>query len=199
MGSLSNLLIDIKTQTFQRENIYCIMGENGAGKSTLINLICKVYDDYDGNIYINDVNIKDVDIKNMRKNNIAFLEQNIIFYSNLMEENLIYGLAKYDDDMLLKYKQEFDLYEFGQDKNLTGNGIITNLSGGERQKVGLIRTFLKSSDVVILDEPSSFLDQKSICILKKHILELKKQNKIVILITHDKAITAIADHILKIK
>ena len=43
------------------------MGENGAGKSTLINLICKVYDDYDGNIYINDVNIKDVDIKNMRK------------------------------------------------------------------------------------------------------------------------------------
>ncbi len=194
-----NLLIDIKKQTFQRKNIYCIMGENGAGKSTLINLICKVYDDYDGNIYINDVNIKDVDIKNMRKNNIAFLEQNIIFYSNLMEENLIYGLAKYDDDMLLKYKQEFDLYEFGQDKNLTGNGIITNLSGGERQKVGLIRTFLKSSDVVILDEPSSFLDQKSICCIKKHILELKKQNKIVILITHDKAIAAIADHILKIK
>ena len=75
-----NLLIDIKTQTFQRENIYCIMGENGAGKSTLINLICKVYDDYDGNIYINDVNIKDVDIKNMRKNNIAFFRTKYYFF-----------------------------------------------------------------------------------------------------------------------
>ena len=195
----NNLLIDIKEEVFQRGKIYCIIGENGAGKSTLINLICKVYDDYKGNIYINNVDIKNVDIKNIRENKIAFLEQHLVFYSNSIKENLIYGLSRYDEDLLLKYQQDFDIYEFEKERNLTKEHLVTNLSGGEKQKIGLIRTFLKQFDVIILDEPSSFLDQASNNTLIKYILEFKKQNKIVILVTHDKSIATIADYILRIE
>lgn len=194
----SNLLIDIEEQTFKKGNIYCIMGKNGAGKSTLVNLLCKIYDDYKGNIYINNENINNLDIKYIRKNKIAFLEQNVVFYKNAVNENLIYGLENYDENLLSKYKQEFDIYELELRENENGERNIVNLSGGERQKVGLIRTFLKRFDVIILDEPSSFLDQKSIVVLKDIILDCKKKNKIVILITHDETISTIADHILKI-
>lgn len=183
--------------TFKKGSIYAITGFNGAGKSTLLYLIIKIIKLSYGNIYINDTNIDLLDMNFIRKNKISFLEQEPMIIKDSIYNNLTYNIV--DTSNLNKYIDLFglDSYLKNFDKGIYSyiESGLGNISGGEKQKIGLIRSFLKDKDLIILDEPTSALDMLNCNVLKKHLQKIKK-NKIIILVTHDKDLLEIADSIL---
>lgn len=151
-----------------------IEGENGAGKSTLLKLILNLYKDFSGSIKINDLNIEEIN-KESYKNRIRYVSQNQCFIVENVMENLM--LFNDDIEVIKAYLEAFQLY-FHEIKDKS----YYELSGGQKQKVCIIRALIGDFDVLILDEPSNFLDHKSIEILKNIIKEL---DKTVIVISHD--------------
>ncbi|SHH70346.1 ABC-type bacteriocin/lantibiotic exporter, contains an N-terminal double-glycine peptidase domain [Clostridium collagenovorans DSM 3089] len=151
-----------------------IEGENGAGKSTLLKLILNLYKDFSGSIKINDLNIEEIN-KESYKNRIRYVSQNQCF----ILENVMDNLMLFNDDIevIKAYLEAFQL-SFHEIKDKP----YYELSGGQKQKVCIIRALIGEFDVLILDEPSNFLDYKSIEILKNIIKEL---DKTVIVISHD--------------
>lgn len=184
--------------SFETGNIYTILGENGCGKSTLLYLISKIINTNLGNISFNDTDSSLIDFNYLRKYHISFLEQEPELIKDTFYNNLTYNIDSTD-----LIKEYIDLFSLDACFNKFENGInamlsdnIENLSGGEKQKIGLVKTFLKNSSLIILDEPTSALDSNSCEILKKLLVDIKK-DRIIIIVTHDKNLLNISDFILK--
>jgi ABC-type bacteriocin/lantibiotic exporter with double-glycine peptidase domain len=172
-----------------------ITGLSGKGKSTLVKLLIKLYK-YDGDIYIDNVNIKDIDPNYIRKN-IIYVNQNMKLFDKKIIENIFYGCDDYDiSNQYLQYilksnkiKELYKNIDFNKNAGLTGD----NLSGGQRQVINIINGLITPSKILILDEPTNALDYE----LKKEIIELilffKKYKKSIIIISHDKDIYNIFD------
>ncbi len=179
--------IEKSKETFDKGNIYCICGENGTGKTTLLDLLTGLYiDEYKGEILYNNVNLKDIDMKKQRAVNISMIEQNPYVFEGTIEEN-IYLTKSYSNK---KYSHRVLDKKLG---NIYNNG--DGISGGEKQKIGILRMLSKDSDVIMLNEPTSALDQES----KKRVLEILKEikkEKIIILISHDKEVEKFADYVI---
>lgn len=183
-------------QHFEKGNIYWIKGKNGIGKSTLMNLILGLYGkEYSGKICINGMSIEEIDIAYMLENRIAIIEQDPYLLTDSLYNNMICKTKSESK----QYKQElkylltlFDMDEFinKQDNGLDTiyNSMNTTMSGGEKQKICLIRMLLSEADIWFLDEPSSALDEKSTKRFFEEI-ELKKKNHIIIMISHEKPLT----------
>lgn len=172
-------------------NIYCLKGKNGEGKSTLLNLILGLNVDYDGAIFYDDVDIKDIDMRYTRKTLISTVLQESKMHRASIQENILRGLkdiSEIDMDHLVKI---FDLNHLV----LIDEG--QTLSGGEKQKVSVIRGLLKSSDVLILDEPVSAMDNEGVQKLKS-ILQSLKSTKIVLFISHNEELYDIVDHFIEL-
>lgn len=167
--------------TFENNNIYCLSGSNGKGKTTLLKCILGLYvDEFEGNIFYNDKDIRQLDMYSMRKNYVSYVDQECFQLYNDVDKNI--GL--YEDAIDLNVtKKEYLLSLFKMTK-----GKYLNFSGGERQKLSIIRAFLKSnSSLLIFDEPTSSLDYKS-KIKFLDLVDKYKLNKIIIIISHDDVI-----------
>lgn len=178
---------------FEKGNVYCVIGENGKGKSTLLKLLLGLYDNFKGDILYNNTNIKELDLYDLRLNNISFIEQNCPYINDqifLPNDNLKY--------LLEKYSKEFNLNHLIKKTN---NGYIIKtdgyetLSGGEKQKIEIVRALLKNTDILIMDEPSSSIDKDALKLLCKVINQFKN-NKIIIIVTHDSRIIELSDYVL---
>lgn len=195
-----NYIIQDFNYTFEKGNVYCIIGENGIGKSTFINLILGLFNEsYGGNIYYNSINISDINLYYLRKNLIGMSEQEPTLLNDSILNNLKYFVdIKKSTDIDL-WCEKFDLHKLfsklpdGLESNIYENA--NNISGGEKQKISLVRTFIKNSEVIILDEPTSALDKGSIENLKNIITHIKK-DKIIIIVTHNMSILEIADDVI---
>lgn len=188
---------------FKKGNIYCIVGDNGVGKSTLINLILGLYvDDFQGKIFLNGIDIKKIDMYESRKRLIGVTEQEPTLLNDTILNNLTYGLKDVNCKTINYWIDKFDLKEFFKNLpnglNYNVNEKVNNISGGEKQKLSLIKTLLKNPDVLILDEPTSALDILSINKMKKALVEIK-ENKIILIVTHNKNMLEIADNIIYLK
>ncbi|KGM95771.1 hypothetical protein Z968_08265, partial [Clostridium novyi A str. 4552] len=181
--------------------IYYIIGKNGSGKSTLIDLILGLYPNYEGEIYYNDINIKEIDIESVRKNLISVTEQEPNLINTTLIDNFTYGFSQYDLGEIEKYCKKLSIYEFIINLPNKFNFIIgdnsSKISGGEKQKISLIHSLIKKSNILILDEPTSALDKHSVNQLKD-ILQDIKTNKIIIIITHDNDLLDIADSVIEL-
>ena len=178
-------------------------GDNGRGKTTLVNLIIGLYvDNFDGKIQYNDCDIKKIDLYNTR-NNISYTPQEDIVINDSIISNIMF-----DQNTNLKLeelKKLFSRFSFERFNNVKidelWNTMInehgSNYSGGEIKKLMLIRTFIKNSSVIILDEPSNSLDSESKKTLIK-LIEEKKDDSIIIIVTHDQDLKKIADHIIEL-
>lgn len=168
---------------FEKGNIYKIIGKNGIGKSTITNLIMNKIKPINGEIFINETNINDIKLDNIR-NLIGFVNSSSYLFSGSIRDNL-----SIKEDIDIEYElKKYNLLDFvydlekGLDTNIGENGKL--ISPGQRQQIIFFRELLADKNVIILDE---FLSSVDIENSKKiyEILEKIKTNKIIILITHD--------------
>lgn len=181
---------------FTKGKFYVIKGKNGTGKTTLVSLIINLFNNYSGNIYFNSIDIKLLDMYEIRRKLISVVEQEPTLLNEDIITNITFGLEINNLNEIKTHCKSFNI-EHLLDNSLQNNKTsdITCLSGGEKQKVALIRALIKNPRVLILDEPSSALDEKSSKILINTIHKLKS-DKIIIAISHDNYFIAQADEII---
>lgn len=167
-----------------------VCGENGHGKSTLIKIICGLLKSYNGNLKTGDEDFKSFNIEDWRKR-IAFAPQVPFLFSTTVRENVMMSNADIDKATADALMDEFGIPDLA-DRYIDSD---SKLSGGEKQKISVIRALLKEPEVLILDEPSNHLDQNSIHILKKYI---SQTSKTVILISHDPSLSDIVDRSIQV-
>lgn len=180
----------------EKGKIYALLGHNGAGKSTLINLILGIYSgDYEGKISYNGIDIKEINMYKTRQKNIGLTEQEPILIPDKLINNITLE-KNYDLNLIDEYINilSLDKYILSLENGLETiiNEKSSNISGGEKQKISILRQFVKDPEVMIFDEPSSALDINSKEKFKNHLSKIKK-NKIVIIISHDDFIHDICD------
>lgn len=181
---------------FLRGNIYGIVGPNGIGKTTLIYLIVGLLKPTTGSIWIDGHNLETINSEYWRKHSVAFLEQEPVLLKDTLFNNLLLGNDNNRD--IDKWINRIGLNEFfndGRDLQYIIDEQLTSISGGEKQKIAQIRTFLKNSSLVILDEPISAIDSEGIEKLAKILKEIK-HDKIIIYVTHKRELLVIADEII---
>lgn len=167
-------------------DIVSLVGKNGSGKSTLVKIIAGFYDDYEGDIYINDINLKFIDTESYQKA-IGIFFQDYTKYELSLRENVAIGNL---EDINSDPKIQNALALTGMDKIFPLEAQLgywfengTQLSGGQWIKIALSRTFIRNSDLYILDEPNASLDGIS----EKQIFESYKllvKDKIGLIVTH---------------
>ena len=177
---LNNIQLDIKSgQTI------ALVGNSGGGKSTLAALLPRFYDIQHGEITIDGINIKDIDLCNLREN-IAVVFQDNFLFGGTIRENIIFN-KKVSEEQLQQAIKSACLEEFinglekGLDTQIGERGVM--LSGGQRQRIAIARAFVKNAPILILDEATSALDNKSEAVVQQAIDNLMK-NRTVLVIAH---------------
>lgn len=178
-----------------------IVGESGCGKSTILKLLLRFYDKTQGRIHIYGHEISDYSLEQLH-DMITYVPQGNYLFAGTIKDNISYGNSNANDSEIekaaeLAYAKEFiDEFPDGFNTELSLGG--KNLSGGQRQRIAIARAFLKSSPILLMDEPSSALDVES---EKKINLALSKlmEEKIVILVTHRTSSFADFDRVIQIK
>jgi len=192
-------VFDKLNYVFEKGKIYAIVGENGSGKTSLLNCIIGLYSDlYTGDIMLDGVSIRDIDMPYMRRLKISFVEQFSEFINLKIDEYLKLGIDFNDS---VQSNQEYLIKSFELDKfnaNETINESGNNFSGGERQKLSIVRALSKESLLTILDEPTSALDESSVETLAR-VLQEKKNERITLVVSHDSRILDLCDEVWNIK
>ena len=156
-------VLDDITFSFKKNSINTIVGPSGVGKTTIIDLLLKIYEPDDGEIFVDEKIISDISKEELR-NSISFLPQDLLILNTNIFENIdLYGKNISHQKLI----REIDSMKLGLNKlevesaeNIGYGGI--NLSGGQKQKINILRTILKDSNFIIFDEPTNNLDQESI-------------------------------------
>ena len=176
---------------FKKGNIYGILGPNGAGKTTLIDIILGYHKKIiDGKVYYNSISHQNLNMYQMRNLYIGIVEQDPVIFEDSLYFNLCLGATYsnkriYDILNIVGLKKYVEKLPDGLETSLHDN--VGLLSGGEKQKISIARVLLKNPPLMILDEPTSAMDDKSKHTLFSYLTKQKK-DKIIIVITHDNSI-----------
>lgn len=181
----NNLNLEIKKNT-----LTIIQGKSGSGKTTLTDLILGLYRPNSGEIYIDGKEISSINNES-RSKLFSLQTQNVTLINDKLINNFYLGTNKKftneNNKFLSNLINLFNLQSFVEKLEFKINTIISedgkNISGGEKQRIGLVRSFFSSSSIIILDEPTNNLDEKSIIHFLNAINHLKK-NFTIIVITH---------------
>lgn len=183
--------------TIEDGEMLAISGASGSGKTTLLNILGKLDKEYDGNIIIDNKNLKTITQTNYLRNTIGYLFQNYALADNLtVTRNLDFSL-KYSDDKSLEAKENA-LEMVGLDPKEYLNKKIYTLSGGEQQRVALARLFLKPCSIILADEPTGSLDVKNRDVVLEILRKMNEHGKTVIVVTHDSYVLTVCDRVIKI-
>lgn len=141
-----------------------IIGATGSGKSTLMNLLCRFYDVTSGEIKIDGVNIKDMDLYSLR-DNIGMAMQDVFLFSDTIEGNIAYARPDCSFEKVEEAARIANAHEFilqmpdGYDTIVGERGV--GLSGGQKQRISLARALLKNPSIIILDDTTSAVDMET--------------------------------------
>lgn len=194
-------VINQLTLTIGRGQILAVVGSSGAGKSTLVDLIVRFFDPDSGQVLIDGVDLKEIDVAAWRRM-IGYVSQEAFLFNDTVFQNIQYGDTKANiDDVVLAAKQanahEFILELPNQyDTKIGDRGVM--LSGGQRQRLALARAILRNPDILILDEATSDLDTKSERLIQKSLHEIS-QDRTVIIIAHRLSTVESADEIIVVE
>ena len=178
-----------------------IVGASGCGKSTLLKLLLRFYPFNKGDISYNDISINDINTQSLLSN-VTMISQTTYLFDESIKENLRIAKADATEEEMKEACKVASIDDFisdlpqGYDTQVASAG--NNLSAGEKQRVGLARAFLRGSELILLDEPTSNLDSINEGIILKSLLSMKGKRSI-ILVSHRKSTMAIADRIYKIE
>jgi len=160
-----SLILDNINLDIEANQSVAFVGHSGGGKSTLISLLPRFYNAQQGEITLDNVNINDLSISELRKN-ISLVSQNVTLFNDTIEHNIAYGaLETTSKDDIIKAAHAAHAMEFieklpdGLQTHIGDNGIL--LSGGQRQRIAIARAILKNAPILILDEATSALDTSS--------------------------------------
>jgi ATP-binding cassette subfamily B protein len=154
-----------------------IFGQSGAGKTTLLNLICRFFDPAEGRIYLDDVDIRQYSVADLRRQ-YAVVHQETLLMSNSILENLTYSKPTASREEVEEAAIAAGIHDFilslpdGFNTPVGDKGM--KLSGGERQRLAIARAFLRNSPILILDEPTSSLDAETENQILQSLLNLMK-------------------------
>jgi ATP-binding cassette subfamily B protein len=170
------VLTDINVLIKEKERL-AIVGYTGAGKSTFIKLLSRFYDPTEGSIKIDDINLKDVNIKSLRTNMGIVLQDNFLFSGTIME-NIRYGKMDATDEEIFEAAKLVSAHDFimelekGYDTFVGERG--SHLSEGERQLIAFTRTIIADPPILILDEATSSIDPYSELLIQQALETLLK-------------------------
>ena len=175
-----------------------IVGPTGAGKSTISRLLFRFYDPTNGSIYINDENINSISQHSLRKI-IGVVPQDTVLFNDTIHYNISYGDPKASEDDIINAAKNADIHNFvislpdGYETIVGERGL--KLSGGEKQRVAIARTFLKNPKILFFDEATSALDSTTEKEIQKNLENISK-NKTTLIIAHRLSTAAYADNII---
>ncbi|MBP2070102.1 MULTISPECIES: ABC transporter ATP-binding protein [Anaerococcus] len=175
---LNNLNFIINNKEF-----VSIVGPSGSGKSTILSLIYKFYGGYEGKITVGGYDLEDISPYDLR-NNVSFILQNNLVFSDTIRNNLKYGKNRdLDDDILREYAYLTTIDKFidkyqGLGTVIGEEGIL--LSEGQKQKINVARNLLSEPKILLLDEPSSSLDVVSESVINDILVSFKDKMTIVV-------------------
>ncbi|TDP93045.1 ATP-binding cassette subfamily B protein [Halanaerobium saccharolyticum] len=190
---LSNINIEIdpgRTVAF--------VGPSGAGKSTLTKLLPRFYEIDSGRLSIDNIDIKDVTLESLRRN-IGIVQQDVFLFNGTVRENIAYGTANASDAEIIEAAEKANAHDFilnlsdGYDTDIGERGV--KLSGGQKQRISIARSFLKNPPILILDEATSSLDNRSEKIIQES-LEKLAEGRTTLVIAHRLSTVINADQII---
>jgi len=184
------------------DKIIGITGLSGNGKSTIAKLVIKMYRPDSGTIYIDGVNVEELDPHYIREN-ITYVNQNSKLFDKIVIDNMFYGCIDTDKcqnhfDEIMKYPKIAQLYRDIDIYSKRTGSLGEKVSGGQRQVINVISGLINPTPILILDEPTNALDIE----LKKELIGIiktfKKYKKCIIIISHDKDVFSLFDEKIEI-
>ncbi len=178
-----------------------IIGNPGSGKTTLIKLLMRLYDPTSGTIYVDDINIRDINIANLR-DNIGVIEQEVFLFSKTIRDNIAYGNPHATQEEIehaatMAQAHEFIMAFENKYDTIVGERGVT-LSGGQKQRVAIARALLVNPAILILDDASSAIDAETERKIQTAIANVLK-DRTTFIITHRLATIKNADIIIVLR
>ncbi|WP_151731188.1 lipid A export permease/ATP-binding protein MsbA [Acinetobacter seifertii] len=176
-----------------------LVGRSGAGKTSLVNMLVRFQEVSSGQIYLDDLPIRDIELSSLRTQ-IAMVNQQVVLFNRTVRENIAYGqLHDASDEQVIAAAKAAYAHDFimnlpnGYDTVLGAQGL--NLSGGQRQRIAIARAILKNAPILILDEATSALDNESEHFIQQAFDEAM-QDRTTIVIAHRLSTIENADRIV---
>ena len=179
---LDNLSFEIKNGEF-----FVLIGPSGSGKTTTLKLINRLIEQTEGDIYFQDKKLKDYNVRELRLETGYVLQQIALFPNLTVEENiaLIPEMKKFDKKLIAEKTKDL-LEKVGLNPKLYMKRYPNELSGGEKQRIGILRAIIANPKVLLMDEPFSALDPISRTQLQDLIKQLHNEYKMTtVFVTHD--------------
>lgn len=183
----SGKILDDLNFEIKKGEFFVIVGPSGSGKTTTLKLINRLIEQSEGDILFNNKKIKDYPLRELRLNMGYVLQQIALFPNMTVAENiaLIPEMKKMDKKTINDITNKL-LTEVGMDPKVYSNRLPKDLSGGEKQRIGILRAIAANPDVLLMDEPFSALDPISRSQLQDLITKIHKDYKITtVFVTHD--------------
>lgn len=201
-GDTTIVALDTASETFNKGELTLIMGPSGSGKTTLLSLIgCIIYPT-EGDVYLKGQHINilsENELAKIRLNTIGFVFQQF----NLLEpltalENVMQPMILQGVDPAEAKARALEALE---KVNLTArkNNLPKKLSGGQKQRVAIARALVTNPEIILCDEPTASLDAKSAGTIMEELKALSRQDKAVIIVTHDLRLRKFADRIIYVE
>ncbi|EFM25021.1 ABC transporter, ATP-binding protein [Peptoniphilus duerdenii ATCC BAA-1640] len=176
-------------------------GKSGCGKSTVLKLIMRFFDPKEGKISLNEINLKDINSRNLR-DNISYVAQESHLFKGTIRENLLVANESATEIDLIEATKKANIYDFimsldhGFDTEIVKDKAL--LSTGQIQRLALARMFLRDSKLYILDEPTANIDAYNEGIILKSLYE-EKDDKTIFISSHRKSTLRICDEVINMQ
>lgn len=181
------------------KGIHAIVGKSGSGKSTLLHILGGLLKPTSGSVLVDGIDIYGLNDKNLgkfRNDRIGFVFQSFFLensytpYENV-ELPLIISKRKYDKNIINNSLDRFGVLDKANEK-------VSNLSGGEKQRIAIARAIVMDPDILLCDEPTGNLDEANGLIVFNYLREISK-NKLVIIVTHNMELAKQCDYFHELK
>ena len=196
----NNIVFDNISFTVERKKITAIVGPTGIGKTSLVKLLLRFYDPQKGEIRIGNENIKDLELRSLRRN-IGLVGQDTFLFDGTIRENIIYPDENVDFEKMKKVSELSQSYEFIQDfekgfETLIGERGV-KLSGGQKQRLAIARALYKDPSILVFDEATSSIDNHTESLIQKSMKDICR-DRTALIIAHRLSTIRYADNIIVI-